>query len=173
VRLTLRSNLERGIDWSITSYYSNVERRHQLSLNISRTSSVCNGRRDLFIGKLREDVLATGYELPDGYVVKKFPSHFTDPHMFWVDFGRNWGTDGHAVSGMYPYDWPHITRMVGLSSLYALLAATKRRDWLTVGNVRVPLFWYPYPHAREGAETLLHHMYVNNIPMEVNNDEHF
>lgn len=178
MRIKLRSNIERGRDWSITSYHSYTAQRSMLAITIDEECPRDGyGSRRLLMDKAKEEAIASGYTLNAGWGIEKFPPHFTAPGMFWVDFGATRHVNAvegmYHVGGMYPYDWGHIHTVIGAANVREKVYAAKYRGRLTVGAVTVPLFWYPYLHARHGTETLMHYMRSRNLPMEGKHAEYF
>lgn len=107
---------------------------------------------------------AAGFVVDAAGDVCGFPYEFKPTTCkFWVDLMTD-GVSDAPVSGMYPHEWDRIKRESPVT-LNTMLEATLLKT-LKIGNIEVPLFWYP-PSCTSGGITLREYMRQHKLPRGV------
>lgn len=164
MRISLTTKYKRGRDWYIESYMQHVS-LHSIgtptAILQATATSLANPRCRQSIGMDKAVAAAAdaAFKVNSVGIVVGYPAEYTAATCkFWVDmYVEDTGT---YCTGMYPHDWNIIKQLCG-PAVKRLLEA-KHRANITVGDITVPLFWWPTTQSQQ-YPTLYEYTRIHNL----------
>ena len=157
MRVSLTGKYQRHKHWWISSYLTPyITAGYGARLFVEAVRQSCargevpglHARTALRNAKSRAAATAAGFAVNSEGDVCGFPYEFKPTTCkFWVDLAAV-GYDDKSGSGMYPHEWDRI-KQESTTTLDVILEA-KLRETLKIGNIVVPLFWYPTSRVYAG-----------------------